>query len=490
MAESKLNFPGFIGPSYVSRVGRFDRERTVNMYLETCGNITQTGKENQPLTLIGFPGLTLQWNLGSGPIRALYIASNKYSMYIVSGNSVYLINETSYGVFSTPTLVGTILTSSGFVSIADNGQQVLIVDGLLGGGYYTTIGSNVLTQVNSANFYPADTVAFQDGYFILNQSGTQSFFISDLYNTSFLPLNTANKSGYSDIVVGVVSNNRQLYLMGKYTIETWWDSGQSGSTPFVRQDGQFIQVGCMSPGSIQKLYNTFMWLGSSAEGQGVVYMMQNQQPVRVSNHAVEYAIQTTTGDLDISVAYTWQLEGHYFYALQLPGSNTTWVYDVTTNQWVEQQSNINGNMSRHLAQNHCSFDGIHMVGDYSSGNIYTYDFNNFTDNGNPIVRSRQSPHSSSSLNRIFYKLLEIDITPGTGITGGPAPKVTLEVSNDGGITFSNPIIATIGKIGEYYSRCRWQRLGSSRDRVFRVSCSDPIKFDLLSAYISAEEGTA
>ena len=278
MSENKQNFTNFIGPSYTSRAGRFDREKTINMYLELAQNPEQSGKGGQPLALLSFPGLDLLWNLGSGPIRLTYVASDNYSLYVVSGNQVYLIKETSFGVYSTPLLLGTISTSTGYVCAADNGQQVLIVDGINGGGYYSPISSTspTLTQINSPNFYPADTVAFQDGYFILNQSGTSYYFISDLYSVNFLPLNEANKSGNSDLIVGLICNNRQLYLMGKSTIETWWDAGQSGSTPFARQDGQFVQIGCIAPGTIQKIFNTFMWLGGSAEGQGVVYMKSSR----------------------------------------------------------------------------------------------------------------------------------------------------------------------------------------------------------------------
>jgi hypothetical protein len=151
-------------------------------------------------------------------------------------------------------------------------------------------------------------------------------------------------------------------------------------------------------------------------------------------------------------------------------------------------------------------NGKHLIGDYRNGNLYTYDLDVYTDNGQIVNRIRQAPHISQNLNRLFYKLLEIDMQFGVGLSGeqmymvndepyyeliqGSDPRVTLEISNDGGETWSNPIYAKMGKVGRYNTRARWQRLGSSRDRVFRVTISEPVRATLLSAYLDVEQGQA
>lgn len=465
-----------------------DCERTVNMYLEV--NALGTGKSEEKSVLIGMPGLELYATCGDGPIRATYTTKDNKQLFIVSGPQVYRLEITATTKpITTPTLIGVLESETGPVSIADNGIQVLMVDGE--NGYYVTMATPTsVTKIVDPNFYPASSVYFQDGYFILNQVGTAYYFISDLYSIDFLPLNTANKAGSSDILKAIISNNRELFLLGNSTIEVWWDSGQSGSTPFSRQDGKFCQIGCLAPATVVPLFNTFMWLGQSPDGGAIVYQMQASVPIRVSNHALEYAIQHAD-NLENATAYSWQTEGHYFYVLNI-GNDKTWVYDLATSQWVEQQSNIDGITGRHLAETHCMFNSTHIVGDYRNGNLYYYDHDVYTDNGYPIYKMRQAPHVAHNLNRIFYKLLEVDFTPGTAqITGeinATDPRIILEISNDGGNTWSNPIIAQIGKTGTYLKRARWQRLGSSRDRVFRVSCDDPIRFDLLSCFLDLEEG--
>ena len=489
MTERKSRFPGFVGPSYESRARRFDCQRLVNYYIEI--DESGGGKGGEPAVLIGTPGLKYLQTIGPGPIRAVYTLSNQPVCFIVSGNEVYQLS----GPLSIPVqITGNLTTSTGPVEIADNGIQVLLVDGV--NGYYITVGQTTLNTINDPNFYPADTVTFQDGYFILNRTGTPNYFISDLYSIDFLPLNEAAKTGNSDILMGVISNNRQLYLLGASTTEIWYNTGASATTPFQRQDGRFSQVGLIAPASIARLGETFLWLGSNTQGGGVVYILDNAMPSRVSTHAVETAIQSYS-NLAGATAYAYQQEGHYFYCLNIPGSDTTWCYDMSNKQWSERQSTVNGITGRHLGENHCFLNTTHIIGDYSSGNIYSYDLETYTDNGEMILRIRQTPHVSNSLNRLFYKLFEVDFQFGVGLvnnqtnpTNAVNPRAVLEISNDGGQTWSNPIYAQMGAIGLWNTRARWQRLGSSRDRVFRVTVSDPVKVQMLSAYMDVEVGNA
>lgn len=489
MAETKTRFPGFVGPAYTDRVARFDAQEAINMYLEA--DETGGGKGGEPAVMIATPGLDLLQTIGTGPIRASYTVSNQEIAYIVSGSEVYQIS----GTLGTPILLsGTLGTSIGPVSVADNGIQAIFVDGT--GGYYVSLGDTTLITIVDPNFYPADVVTFQDGYFILNQKGTPYFFLSDLYSIDFPALNTAAKSGNSDILIAAYSNSRQLYLFGAYTTEIWWNAGVSGTTPFQRQDGRFSQVGCAAPNSIARLGETLCWLGTNAQGGGIVYMLDGTMPSRISNHAVEFQIQQL-GNLSGAVGYGYQEEGHYFYVLNIPGNSVTWVYDTEIKQWHKRQSTVNGFIGRTLAQNHCFLNGKHILGDYNSGNIYTFNYNSNQDNGENRLVLRRAPAVSNALNMMFLKLVEVDCQFGVGLvddTNNPQsdvdPRIILRISRDGAATWGNPIIATMGKIGQYLHRARWQRLGKSRDFVLEVSCTDNVRIRILSAYLDLETGYA
>jgi len=78
--------------------------------------------------------------------------------------------------------------------------------------------------------------------------------------------------------------------------------------------------------------------------------------------------------------------------------------------------------------------------------------------------------------------------PLTTVYIGVDPQIRLSYSDDGGHTFSPEMSTAIGKVGTYLSRCIWRRLGMSRDRTWRITCSDPIKFSLIGAEFRVKKG--
>jgi hypothetical protein len=66
------------------------------------------------------------------------------------------------------------------------------------------------------------------------------------------------------------------------------------------------------------------------------------------------------------------------------------------------------------------------------------------------------------------------------------PKVMLQISNDGGYTFGSELWETHGRAGERFSRVHWHKLGYSRDRVFRITVTDPVKWVIIGATLRIE----
>lgn len=71
-------------------------------------------------------------------------------------------------------------------------------------------------------------------------------------------------------------------------------------------------------------------------------------------------------------------------------------------------------------------------------------------------------------------------------TQGQDPQAMLYWSNDGGVTFSDPVQRDIGQTGEYENRAIWRKLGSARNRVFKLQVSDPVKTVITGAYADIE----
>ena len=72
--------------------------------------------------------------------------------------------------------IGTLLTKSGPVSIADNGTIAAIVDGNY--GYTMNLATSVVELITSESFNGgANIVQFLDGYFVFNRPNTQVFLV-------------------------------------------------------------------------------------------------------------------------------------------------------------------------------------------------------------------------------------------------------------------------------------------------------------------------
>lgn len=476
-----MRFVGFIGPSYTLRSVNVDCQRCINLYPEL--NEIGSGKEREVAALVQTPGLDELVDLGTGPIRGEWTASNG-ELFVVSRNKLYRIS-TAWAA----TELGTLSSTSGPVSMADNGLHLMVVDGEF--GYVWTFQSSSFALITDEDFLGADMVSYQDGYFITNVPDTGQFQITGLNSVDFDALDIATSEGNPDVIVGHVSDHRDLWMFNKNTTEVFFNSGNA-DFPFERIQGAFIEHGCAAAFSIQKMSNTVYWLGRDDKGAGIVLKAQGYQPQRISTHAVEQAIQSY-GDISDARAYTYQQDGHHFYALNFTSANTTWVYDVTTNLWHERVYTNQGQFERHRANTHAFFNSKHVVGDYENGKLYDLSTSVYSDNGSEITRRRVAPHMSQGLKRMFFDRFELDMETGTGLDGtgqGVDPKVILEFSDDGGHTWSNEKWASFGRIGARYARAVWRRLGCSRDRVWRVTITDPVKVTLIGAEVDVTQGAS
>jgi hypothetical protein len=107
-----------------------------------------------------------------------------------------------------------------------------------------------------------------------------------------------------------------------------------------------------------------------------------------------------------------------------------------------------------------------------------------------IRRLRRSPHLSAADVAVFYDALALDVETGIGLTEGQGsdPQIMLRWSDDGGHTWSDEVWVSAGARGQYQWQALWRRLGRSRDRVFEVSMSDPVRWTLLGAYLELSKG--
>jgi hypothetical protein len=494
VSDSGADF-GFVGASYVASDPYQDRQECINFYVE----ISQDDKSKTPTALLGCPGLNNVFQLNTPPngeVRGAWVLPGGVKCAWVAGNKFYVstmtvpATQTSIAQFSV-TQYGTLLTNTGQVSIRDNGNggYVCIVDGPY--GYLWNIATTVFTQIVDPAFYGADKVAFIDGWLIFNKPGTQIFYTtaSVPYTVTFAGAFFALKDSNSDNLITLMENNKELWLVGERSSEVWYNAGGANFS-FSRIPGVSPQVGCAAKNSIARLGGSLVWLGRSERGENVVIKTDQYTYTTISNRAVEsqFAQYPLVSD---AFGYTYVEDGHLFYVLTFPTADVTWCYDATTEQWHKRLSydQTTGTFHRHRSNCFVNYQNIRMVGDYQSGYAMQMSRSFYTDAGAPLIALRKTPHvwKKEDRTRVSHSSLQIEFSPGVGLQTGQGvdPQVMIRWSDDGGATFGNQHMVTIGKAGRTKNRAIIRRLGQARDRVYEVSISDPVKRDVVGATLFA-----
>ena len=468
----------FIGNDYTSTSPNIDAELSLNGFAVI----------NDPQAKS-----SLTWRRRSGYTLFATVPQPNRKIYTTSTGRFFSVNGTNlHEIFAGGNTVlrnsgKPLNTLSGPVGIADNGRDLVIVDGV--NGYRFNLSSNFFETISDPDFPTSAThIDFQDGYLIANNpiSDPQGRFdisgVFDAANWNALDFGVAESS--PDILNGLISTGNSLWLFGPDSFEVWRNTGAS-LFPFQRIDGVQSEIGLGAPYSLDRIDKTVFWLGSNEEGQGIVWMSTSYQPVRISHHALERKF-AKFDRIDDAVGYCYQEGGHNFYVLSFPTANETWAYDTTTRFWHRRAfTNFNTNTdNRDLGVSFAQFMGTNYLADYTNGNIYEIDPFQYTDNGNYIKVRRRSP-PDKGVDRKYPNSFELDVQTGVGLVEGQGsdPKIWLRTSKDGGHNYGNPRRTTLGKIGKYRTRVRWNRLGVHRDRAYEVTITDPVPFEIIGAYI-------
>lgn len=465
----------FVGPSYNTEAVSFDCQRSINLY----PIISESGTSKSVSALRRTPGLSVFATAPGGPIRGGFTSTSGRA-FLVSAQ--YFVEMNSDGSTTTH---GSLNTQSSRVVIAENNTQVMVVDGQ--DGWIFTKSTNSWAQIVDADFPVTSYVSYQDGYFIVVEDGTQNFFISALGDgTSWDALDYTTVESGPDNLVAVLSDKGNLWCFGNRSIEVYQNTG-AASFPFERIPGAIIQTGCEAHHTIQKFNNTVVWLGTDEQGQGVVWMANGYQAQRISTAAVERQIARVS-NFSQAYAFVYHEQGHLFYCLQIQGLDTTWCFDAQTAMWHERmyKNAATNSMELHRASCHLFFNKKNYVGDRVTGDIYEMSLDLYDDAGDEQVWIRIAPHIQDEKQLISYHTFELDMEVGVGLASGQGsdPQIFMQYSDDGARTWSSELWRSIGETGDYFKRVVWRQLGRARDRVFKVSGSDPVFIQLNAAYIN------
>lgn len=470
----------FASQSYRSDSLPLSAQRCVNLYAEM-----QPPNAKTQVAVFGAPGIVTLATCGSGPVRGMHKFQDV--LYVVSGTFLYSVTR-----LRVVTLLGGQITGSGLVSIDNNGTQIQIVNG--DSGYvYTVIGG--FARITDVGFFAANTTTALDGVFLNDRIGTNQVLRSALLDgMDYSEGSYASKEAKSNNVLSVRNLKEILHVFGDgESSELWANSGQAGF-PFQRLPGSTINRGLIGRYAFAEADEALFIVGSDR----IAYRLGGAQLQRISTHAIEHAWQDYTSTTDaFGVAYTWN--GHKFVCFTFPGQTvtpgltTSWVWDVATNLWHERESrDINGQALGRWCGN-CAADAYDktFIGDAFSGQIGYLDKAVTTEFGRPMYAQAVAPVLHADQRRAFMRNYELDVETGVGLVSGQGsdPQIMLDISDDGGRTWSYPQSwRSMGRLGDYTKRLRWHKLGNFYQRVMRVSISDPVPRRILRSVAELRVG--
>jgi hypothetical protein len=418
-------------------------------------------------------------------------------------------------------ILGSINTTTGLVSMADNGTLMMLVDGQA--GWILRYADGNLTKITDEYFPGNDAmlgqvaptfVTYLDTYFIVNVPNTNQYYWSNGFytwddvdatpheydplvaNGYWSPLRSGQKIGKPDNISALANCNSYLWLFGYNSCEIHYNSGNYNGQQFQRYQGAILNIGCMAPRSVAVYQNNVYFLGTDKDGTLGVFSNDGMNPARISVRGIEQMIQSMRVYTDC-IAYCYAQNGHSFYVMQFPTGNKTFVYDSASQAWHERTKLIQGtgDYIRHDAQFATqNFDKI-IVGDASTSEVYEFDpF--YYQNDNPLdagvnyIRCVKNTPIGFNLGRnIRYDMVQVLANSGSGTSVNTAagvgqdPTVQIAWSNDTGVVYSNERPAPLGRQGEYGKRSIVLACGMGRNRVWRIAFTDPTPFILVGLLV-------
>lgn len=458
-----------------------DAQRSVNL----CPQIVESDFGKSRMIMIQRPGLVVGWTLaGETSVPKIFPFNDR----------VFAVGAKLWELFSngTATPLGDLTATVGPIFVAANLNQLLISSS---GKLFVYNFAGGLIPVDMTQLVgPSGLVGYKDGFFQVQVPGTNVVYISAaLDGLDYSTLDAIQVDVFADSVMSMVVDHNELVLLGKTQSITYFNDGDINN-PFVPNlSAGTIEQGCSAPAATIKIDNTLYMLGGDERGELIAYKANGYTPERVSTHAIEAVWQRYQITSD-AVAFPMQYQGHHWWVITFPSAEATWVYDVTTQLWHEWScKDANGKDIAFLGQGHAFGFKTHLVGGTRSGVVYKMLESAYDDAGAPLVRIRRAPHISVELQRIPHQLMQVDLEGGLGpmipLQDGSGnsrePVVSLRWSDDGGHAWSNYRDKGIGNQGEFRKRVMWRRLGAPRDRVYELSCSDPVPLRIIDAHLTA-----
>lgn len=458
------------GPSYHDRSLPFSAQSTVNLWPSRPSQDARSIRALHP-----WPGARLfsaATTTNDSDDRGMGVLNG--TLYKLSGATLESVNAGG-----DRTTIGTIPAGQGRCDFSTDGTNLIISTGAARYQYNGT----TLSTITDASHEPGNTSTFLNRQMIYDgYSG--SFWVADVDDPDNInALNFATAESRPDDSVAVYAfRNNMVYIFGTESLEGWYNDASASNPAYTRVDGSIHPVGLSSPYVLADDRRAVYFLGDDRN----IYRLLDQDLTPITPIAMESFLESE--NLEDAFAFTIQYSNQYFYIITFPKANKTWGIPVLepTNAFQLSSDLVRG---RHLAGSYQYLYGKHLIGDYRSGDIYEWADNVYTDKGKPKLFERAlGPINAEALGQtgaeITMNRFEFVMETGVGNTDVTNPQALLDVSFDGGNSWTNEQWVSMGEDGQQVV-VRLDVVRTAKDIIPRIRVSDPAKLSLHSSAIHA-----
>jgi hypothetical protein len=334
------------------------------------------------------------------------------------------------------------------------------------------------TPTSVTNGYPdpdlpsVNSVDQLDGYLIFTTADGRAF-ATDLNSTAVNSLSFGKAEAKPDGLLRGVAWGGRMLLFGGTTTEIWTDAG---TTPFPLARNTVIPIGLAGPYCVSGHEDGFGRPPIFVGNDNTVRQLNGYEPEKISPPDLDGLIEKVA-DKTLLEATSYIARGHAFWQLSSP--DWTWVYDLNNQTWHQRKSYL---QKRSRVAGAIYAYSKWLTGDALSGDIQEITSSAHDEVGQPLrLRIESGPvmnfPSGETVGRAdFY------FTTGVGEALGPDPYATdpdvgISWSDDGGQTWSNPVLRKLGRQSEAQAlvslvactgRTSWQ------GRKWRLDISAPV----------------
>lgn len=448
------------------RVGDFPKLETVNMFAETPAS------DPKSMALVGRAGLEDLAEVNIGPKRAVFQRAGLFD-----GDALVLSGET----LSRVTAGGIVTPFTGSVA----GENIVSIDAGPGVGGVSECRIATGTEVYLASGTTVAAEAFPDdagvtavlyirGFWIAIRADTQVLYSRVPGDLVWDPITFTSAEYEPDKAVGLARLGDTVLVFGETSLEPFALTG-TAVNPIEPYGGSAQDVGCRARDTIVNLADGVFAVGDDS----AVYKFTPSARV-ISDNALSERIRLSSA-MNLR-AWGFRQDQHAFYVLNL--GDETWVYDDSNQLWSNWRSN---GFNYFRAQIGTEVEGKVLCADVSTdtGQLWRMTPEKLTDDGDEVERIATAFYPQTEGSTICGNLV-LDCARGVApITGqGSNPLVGMRQSFNKGKTWTPWRFRTLGALGDYRDKARWNNCGTIRSQgmMVQLKATDPtvIRFSRLT----------